>query len=79
VTWPQRIMSAEAVRSRGLQLRATIDGIQNQQVYEITVFVGTPAQGSPSRIVTIQFSRAALHIMAGRRQNAELEARKIAM
>lgn len=49
-----------------------------RQVYEITVFVGTPAQGSPSRIVTIHFSRAALQITAGRRQNAELEARKIA-
>jgi hypothetical protein len=34
------------------------DPMNLQQVYEITVFVGTQAQGAPNRIVIIYFSDA---------------------
>jgi hypothetical protein len=52
--------------------------MNQQQVYEVTVYKGIPAQGPPSVIVLIQFGQAALQIMSGRGQDPEMQARMIA-
>jgi hypothetical protein len=49
-----------------------------KQVYEVTVYSGTPAQGGPTSVVVVQFGQVALQIMKGRGQYPEIQARMIA-
>ena len=52
--------------------------MHQQQVYAVTVYSGTTAQGGPGTVVLIQFGQAALQIMSGRGQHPEVRARMIA-
>ena len=52
--------------------------MNQQQVYEVTVYSGTPALGGPTSVVVIQFGQAELLLMSGRRQDPEMQARMIA-
>jgi len=52
--------------------------MNQQEVYEVTVYSGTPAQGAPTGVVVIQFGQAELQMMSGRGQDPEIQARKIA-
>jgi hypothetical protein len=52
--------------------------MNRKEVYEVTVYSGTPAQGGPTSVVIIQFGQVALQMMSGRRQDPEMQARMIA-
>jgi hypothetical protein len=52
--------------------------MNQQEVYEVTVYSGTPALGGPIKVVVIQFGQAQLQIMSGRGQDPEMQARMIA-
>lgn len=52
--------------------------MNQQRVYEVSVYSGTPANGAPTTVVLIQFGQVQLQIMSGRGENPEMQARMIA-